>query len=79
MTKSVSERNGNNLIKQRWRKTKKPMKRWLCDGCGDFIKITKEYEPRMCCSGFECGCYGMPINPIFCDKCLEKYFGKQKR
>jgi hypothetical protein len=45
------------------------MKRWLCDGCGDFIKVTKDYEPSMCCSGFECGCYGMPIDPVFCYEC----------
>lgn len=64
------------MKKQRWRKTKKKMKHWLCDGCGDFIKVTKDYEPEICCGGFECACYGRPINPVFCDSCEERIYGK---
>ena len=34
-------------------------------------------EPRMCCSGRECGCMGLPIDPIVCSKeCYDK--GLQK-
>ena len=26
-------------------------------------KPVEDYEPRFCCSGFECGCQGQPIDP----------------
>ncbi|MNC30388.1 hypothetical protein D3C81_793560 [compost metagenome] len=29
-------------------------------------------EPQYCCNGVECGCYGFPIDPPYCDECLEK-------
>lgn len=30
-------------------------------------------EPEMCCSGRECGCMGMPIDPIVCStECYDK-------
>ncbi|MES2395650.1 MAG: hypothetical protein V4549_06590 [Bacteroidota bacterium] len=30
-------------------------------------------EPKMCCSGRECGCMGMPIEPLVCSKeCSDK-------
>jgi len=25
-------------------------------------------EPKMCCSGRECGCMGMPTEPVVCSK-----------
>ena len=25
-------------------------------------------EPQMCCSGRDCGCHGMPIDPIICSE-----------
>lgn len=32
--------------------------------------------PEMCCSGRDCGCMGLPIEPILCSaKCGEKLFG----
>lgn len=41
-----------------------------CIGCG------AEFEgesPKMCCSGEQCGCMGMPIDPVICSKeCYEK-------
>jgi hypothetical protein len=27
---------------------------------------------QMCCSGYMCGCGGMPVEPPICDECLEK-------
>jgi len=48
-----------------------------CEGCNKEMKAQKDYEHEHCCSGFECGCMGLPINPIFCDKCEESLFGKQ--
>jgi hypothetical protein len=62
--------------KQRWRKTKPKMKLWNCDFCGKSIKVLASYEPKYCCSGYECGCYGLPINEMLCDECLEKHFSK---
>jgi len=36
-------------------------------------------EPKMCCSGRECGCLGMPIDPIVCsDECYLKLINKNK-
>lgn len=26
------------------------------------------YDPQMCCSGFECGCMGQPMNPCVCSE-----------
>ena len=41
-----------------------------CMGCGKDIMIP---EPKMCCSGYMCGCMGMPIDPIVCDEdCYNK-------
>lgn len=40
------------------------------------IVCNKEFqgeEPVMCCSGRDCGCMGMPIDPIVCsDECFNK-------
>lgn len=34
----------------------------------------KEIEITMCCSGYECGCMGLPTEPPFCsEECYEKY------
>lgn len=41
-----------------------------CMVCG---KEFKDLEPKMCCSGRECGCMGMPIEPIVCShECYNK-------
>ena len=54
------------------------MKKWSCNGCGKEIEVEESYEPEMCCSGLReaCGCMGLPTNPIFCDDCERKFFGK---
>lgn len=54
----------------------KKMKKDTCDACKVEIEVYKEYEPKWCCDGRECGCMGYPINPIFCDKCEEQILGK---
>lgn len=42
-----------------------------CDIC------LTEIEVKMCCSGYECGCMGMPIDPPVCsDECFEKWKDK---
>ena len=44
-------------------------------------KPVDDYEPKMCCSGFECGCMGLPIEPcvcsIACSDALFKYIGME--
>ena len=29
-------------------------------------KPVPDYEPKLCCSGYECGCLGKPIEPCLC-------------
>jgi len=35
-----------------------------CEMCGKRIP----FEPQYCCSGIECGCMGMPVEPCICSK-----------
>lgn len=38
------------------------------------------YKPEYCCSGYMCGCYGLPIEPPLCSvKCEEKVYGKRSK
>jgi len=38
-------------------------------------KPVPEYEPKFCCSGFECGCMGKPTEPCVCsDACANALF-----
>jgi hypothetical protein len=47
------------------------MEEWDCEICGE--PLGPDYKPAMCCSGFECGCRGMPTNPPICSQaCWEK-------
>lgn len=39
------------------------MDSYTCEICG---KPVPGYEPEYCCSGRECGCYGLPIEPCIC-------------
>lgn len=40
------------------------------------VVCDKEFEgeePKMCCSGKECGCMGLPLEPIVCsNECYDK-------
>jgi hypothetical protein len=45
-------------------------------GCGE--EFLGE-EPKMCCSGYMCGCMGQPIDPIICsEECYDKVINKHK-
>ena len=48
-----------------------------CLICG---KPVPDYEPKMCCDGYMCGCQGMPIEPCVCseecDLAVYRYIGK---
>lgn len=34
----------------------------------------KEIEVQMCCSGIDCGCMGLPVDPPVCsDECYIKF------
>lgn len=40
----------------------------------------KEIEVQMCCSGYECGCMGQPIEPPICsEKCFIKWNLERER
>lgn len=62
------------MKKQRWRWTKGKL--WFCDGCSVMLRVKRSYKPENCCSGYECGCHGMPVNPVFCNKCIRRIYGK---
>ena len=48
--------------------------KYYCWHCG----IVEIPEPMGCCSGRDCGCMGLPIDPPFCsDKCMEEYYIKK--
>lgn len=53
------------------------MKDWKCNGCGTKVMVVDDWEDEFCCRGLidQCGCGGMPINPVFCDECEKKFFG----
>lgn len=39
--------------------------------------LPDDYDPKMCCSGYDCGCRGMPTNPPVCsDECWEKLMNR---
>ena len=45
----------------------------FCEICGNEIEI------KMCCSGKDCGCLGIPIDPPVCSEiCYQKYFDKKE-
>ena len=54
---------------------RKGMKDWKCNACGKTIEVIDNYKPEFCCSGHECGCYGQPVNPVFCEDCEGKILG----
>lgn len=41
---------------------------WNCN-------INEIPEPQYCCSGYQCGCMGKPIDPPLCDECYEILLG----
>jgi hypothetical protein len=43
----------------------------FCEICG------REIELKICCSGFECGCMGKPVEPPICsEKCYDIFMVK---
>ncbi len=52
------------------------MSDWRCFFCNSEItesEIEKwQRETPTCCSGRDCGCMGLPIDPPICDKCYEQ-------
>ena len=46
---------------------------FYCFECGE-VEIP---EPVGCCSGRDCGCMGMPIDPPYCDECFDKLMSKR--
>ena len=45
-----------------------------CDICGTEIDI------QMCCSGDQCGCMGMPVDPPVCSaECYDTYMNNKQK
>lgn len=45
---------------------------------GNCIVCDDEIDVEYCCSGHECGCMGMPIDPPFCStECEEEFIDNQ--
>lgn len=46
---------------------------WTCQDCAK--KLDKQdvenyrRKGQYCCSGYQCGCYGMPVDPPVCLRC----------
>lgn len=55
----------------------KTWEEWMKDGRRDHCIVCDKklhYKPEYCCGGFECGCYGLPIEPPVCsNKCCDKF------
>jgi len=56
-TDKLSEKNKGNAVL--------PLVICSCMVCG---KDFEGEEPKMCCSGRDCGCMGMPIEPVVCSQ-----------
>lgn len=42
-----------------------------CMACGEEFEGV---EPKMCCSGYMCGCLGLPVDPVVCsEKCYNSF------
>ena len=40
-----------------------------CEACGQPLQ---DFKPKMCCSSFDCGCRGLPVEPPVCsEKCWD--------
>lgn len=51
------------------------MKYLGCHVCGKQTEVDDDYEEEYCCQGLseECYCCGAPVNPIFCNTCIDKF------
>lgn len=47
-----------------------------CITCRKELEVEDDYKEISCCSGLDCGCRGMPVNPVFCSECEDKIFGR---
>jgi len=53
------------------RTSKVSEEQFYCEGCGNPLSFT----PRTCCSDFDCGCMGRPIDPPVCSaECYHKAY-----
>ncbi len=43
----------------------KPLVTCWCMVCGEEFQGE---EPKMCCSGYMCGCMGLPVDPVVCSE-----------
>lgn len=48
---------------------------YLCYICKNKMPY---YKIRLCCSGHECGCYGLPVDPPVCSGLCFSFLTRQK-
>lgn len=49
-------------------------------GCMICDKELKDYDPKMCCSGYMCGCRGMPTEPPICStECWDALMNRREK
>lgn len=49
---------------------------WTCENCNSPL----DFEPQMCCSGADCGCRGMPVDPMVCSiDCYNVLYGNSNK
>lgn len=52
------------------------MNDYKCEVCGTPVK---NYNPKFCCSAFDCGCHGLPTEPCICsNECWDKLTDRRK-
>lgn len=55
------------------------MKRFKCVECDEYLTVDEMdrwySESEHCCSGYHCGCEGLPLDPPICDECNKKLEG----
>lgn len=60
----------------RWTATIGKLEAQSCVSCRDEFMGR---PPQMCCSGYECGCMGQPIDPVVCsDNCYDEIINRYK-
>lgn len=67
--KNCKDMNNNHLKNENI----PPNKNFITNYCVVCGKEFEGEEPKLCCSGYMCGCMGLPIYPIICsEECYNK-------
>lgn len=54
------------------------MKKYICEGCGGIIELEDNQKPQYCKVDTleECLYSDRPFHPLYCEKCMDKIYGK---